>query len=171
MITSLPELYFRFKRFILLVKTKKVVPINYGSTASCSKPWIWVRLNLILTMRDIYINSSLILLIKIASSNRNTEFKDILPWDISQMITKTILISSRIVISFAMKLGIPSLLIGKLMENGMTAWSEFRNGGEGIVEEILASEEINQSKRPGLWEAKSGIRVGKLIILVRLFEI
>ena len=30
MITSLSEFYFRFRRFILLVLTKKVISINYG---------------------------------------------------------------------------------------------------------------------------------------------
>ena len=34
MISSLFELYSRFRRFILLVKTKKVVSINYGSSTS-----------------------------------------------------------------------------------------------------------------------------------------
>ena len=34
-ITSLSELYFRFRGFILLVQTKKVVSMNYGSTTSC----------------------------------------------------------------------------------------------------------------------------------------
>ena len=33
-ITSLSELYFRIKRFFLLVQTKKVISMNYGSTAS-----------------------------------------------------------------------------------------------------------------------------------------
>ena len=33
-ITSLSELYFRFKRFILLVQTKKVISMNYGSSTS-----------------------------------------------------------------------------------------------------------------------------------------
>ena len=33
-ITSLPELDFRFRRFILLVQTKKVILINYGSNTS-----------------------------------------------------------------------------------------------------------------------------------------
>ena len=31
-ITSLPELYFRFRRFVLLGKAKKVVSMNYGSS-------------------------------------------------------------------------------------------------------------------------------------------
>ena len=61
---------------------------------------------LILTMRDILINSNLKTLTKFTSSSRNTEFKDILSWDISQLITKTIPISTWIVMSHAMTLGI-----------------------------------------------------------------
>ena len=60
-------------------------------------------LDLILRMRDIQINSNLNLLTKITSSSRTTEFKDILSWNISQMITKTVPMSTRIVISYAMK--------------------------------------------------------------------
>ena len=33
-ITSLPELYFSFRRCILLVKTKKVISMDYGSCTS-----------------------------------------------------------------------------------------------------------------------------------------
>ena len=58
-------------------------------------------------MRDIYINSNMNLLKKFNISGRITEFKDILSWTISQMITKTIPISMRIVISYAMKRSIP----------------------------------------------------------------
>ena len=36
---------------------------------------------------------------------------------------------------------------GKSMETETTIWSEFPNGGKAIVEQLLASEEINQSKR------------------------
>ena len=32
-------LCFKFRRFILLVQTKKVISMNYGSSTSCSKPW------------------------------------------------------------------------------------------------------------------------------------
>ena len=52
-ITSLSELYFKFRRFILLVQTKKMISMNYGSSTSSWKPWRWVRLDLILTMRVI----------------------------------------------------------------------------------------------------------------------
>ena len=57
------------------------------------------------------------------------------------------------------------------MKTDTTTWSEFSNGGKSIVEQILASEEINKSKRTGLWESQSGMRVGKLTIWVRSFEI
>ena len=33
-IASLSEFYFRFRRFILLVQTKKVISMNYGSSTS-----------------------------------------------------------------------------------------------------------------------------------------
>ena len=51
-------------------------------------------------MRDISINSSRDLFTKFISSSRSIKLKDILPWNISQMITKTIPISTRIVISY-----------------------------------------------------------------------
>ena len=69
--------------------------------------WRWVRLDLILTMRShIYINFSLNPLSKFTSSSRSTRFKGIFLWNIPQMITKTILISTMIAIRYAMKQGI-----------------------------------------------------------------
>ena len=106
MITSLPELYFRIRRFILLMQMKKVISINYGSNTSIWKPWRWVRLNMILSMRDIYINSNLNPLKKFISSSRSTDFKDMLSRNIFQMITKTNWINTRIVISYEIKWGI-----------------------------------------------------------------
>ena len=47
-----------------------------------------MRLDLIFSMRDIYINSNLNPNSEFTSSSRSTEFKDILPRNISQMITK-----------------------------------------------------------------------------------
>ena len=64
-----------------------------------------MRLDLIVMMRDIYISSNMNLLKEFISSSRSTEFKDTLPWNISEMITKTIPISMRIVVSLAMKQG------------------------------------------------------------------
>ena len=48
------------------------------------------------------------------------------------------------------------------MEPETITRSKFSDGGKTIVEEILASEEINKSKRAGLRESKSGIGEGKL---------
>ena len=59
-----------------------------------------MRLNLILTMMDIYINSNMNPLTKFTSSSRSLELKDIFSWKIPQMITKTIPISMRIVIRY-----------------------------------------------------------------------
>ena len=101
----LSELYFRFKKNILWVQKKNVISMGYSSSTSSWKSWRWMRLDLIFSMRDIYINSNPNPLTKFTSS-RSTKFKDILPWNISQMITKTIPISTRIVISYAMKWGI-----------------------------------------------------------------
>ena len=58
-------------------------------------------------------------------------------------------------------------LVGKSMETETIIWWEFHNGGKAIVEQILVSEEVNKSKRAGLWESQSGIWVGKLTIWVR----
>ena len=65
---------------------EKVISMNYGSSTSSWKPWRWARLDLILSMRDLY-NSNLKPLKKFPSSRRTPEFKDILPWSIFQMIT------------------------------------------------------------------------------------
>ena len=62
-------------------------------------------------------------------------------------------------------------LVGKSMETETTTWSEFPNRGKAIIEQILASEERNKSKRAGLWESQSGIQLGKLTFWVRSFEI
>ena len=102
-ITSLSKLHVRFRRFILLAQTKKVISMNYDSTTSSRKPWRWLRLDLILLTRDIYINFNLNPLTKFTSSSRSTEFKDILSCNISQIISKTVLISKRIIVSIAMK--------------------------------------------------------------------
>ena len=52
-----------------------------------------------------------------------------------------------------------------------TTWSELPNGGKAIVEQILASEGRNKSKRAGLWQSQSGIQIEKWTFWVRSFEI
>ena len=125
-ITSLSEHYFKFRRFILLVQMKKVISMSYGSSTRSWKPWRWVRLDLMLTMRDVYINSVLKPLTTLASSSRSTEFKDILPWNISQAIAKTIPISTRMVMQW--NGASPFEFDGKSMGAETTTWSEFPNG-------------------------------------------
>ena len=49
-------------------------------------------------------------------------------------------------------------------------WSELSNGGKATLEKILASEEINKSKRAGLWNWQSRIQVENLTIWVRSFR-
>ena len=67
-----------------------------------------MRLDLILSMKDIYINSYLNPLTKFtSSSSKSSKPKDILPWDISQMLMNTIPINMKIVIIYAIKRGIP----------------------------------------------------------------
>ena len=149
-IISLPELYFRLKRFILLLQMKKLISMNYGSSTSSWKPWRWVRLDMILMMRDIYINSNLNPFTKFNSSSRNTEFKDILPWHSSQMITKTVPSSTRIVTRYVWKGVSGCEFDGKSMEIETTTWSEFPNRWKAIVEQILVTEERKKSKREGL---------------------
>ena len=85
----------------------KVISKNYGRSKCSWKPWRWVKLDLTLKMRNIYINSNVYPLTKFTSSSKSTEFKDILPWNISQIIIKTVPISTSVVISYAIKRGIP----------------------------------------------------------------
>ena len=128
-------------------------------------PQRWVRLDLILTMRDIYINSNLNPLTKFISSSRTTKLKNIFPWSISEMIMETVLIIMRIVISYTMKQGIPFWVWWKVK------WSDFPNGGKAFIEQILASEDRNKFKRAGLCESQLGIQVRKLTNWVRSSEI
>ena len=50
---------------------------------------------------------------------------------------------------------------GESMETETTR-SEFPNEGKAIVDQLLASEETNKSKRAVVRESQSGISVGKL---------
>ena len=80
--------------------------MNCGSSTRSWKLCRWVKLDLIFMTRDKCINFNLEPLRKFTSS-RSTKFKDILPWNISQMISNTIPISTRIVIMYAVKLCTP----------------------------------------------------------------
>ena len=131
--------------------------------------WRWVRLDLILSVRVICINSNLNPLTKFTSSSRSTEFKNILPCNNYQMIKKTVPFSTRIVIIYAMKQGIPLQIWWKVNGNcdKMIKISQWR----GSQCRTNISFRRKKSKRAKLWESQSGIQVGKLTIWMRLFEI
>ena len=99
-------LNFTFRRFTLFVQTKKVISMNYSSSTSSWKPSRWVRLELMLTMRYICINSTLnhsqnslaaaeALSLKISSHGTSLKYYKDHP------------ISTRIVISYMVKWAIP----------------------------------------------------------------
>ena len=75
-----------------------------------------MRLDLIFSMRDIYITPNLNPLTKFTSSSRNTVFEDILPCNISRMIMTIAPISMRIVLSYVMEQGSHCEYDGKSME-------------------------------------------------------
>ena len=62
--------YFRFRRFIIATHQKSDFHELWQHTSTC-KPWRWVRLDLIFTMRDIYINSNLKILTKFIRSSKS----------------------------------------------------------------------------------------------------
>ena len=147
---------------------QNVISMNYSSSTSSWQPWRWVRLDLI--FQFLTINSTLNPHIKVTSSRKSTKFKDILSGHISRIITKAVPVSTRIVISYAMKQGILLWIWWKVngnWDNNMIRISQWREShcrrNTGIRRK--------KSKRAGLWESQSGIQVGKLTIWVRSFEI
>ena len=139
---------------------------GWGSTVSRLEPlrghsllfttkslWTWVRFHLILTRRDIYINPNLNPLTKFTSSRRSTEFKDTLPWNISQMITKTIPISTTIVISYAMNQGILLWLYWQVngnWDNNMITISQRRESHCKTNTCVRKKKQIQKSKTVGV---------------------
>ena len=91
--------------------------MNYVSSKSSWNTRRWMRLNLKLMIRDVYINSKLNPLTKLTSSSRSTKLKNIFSRNISQMITKTVSISANLVISYSMKRGISVWLWQKVNGN------------------------------------------------------
>ena len=85
-----------------------------------------------------------------SSGSRSTELKDIFHWKISQMITKTVPINTRIVISYPMKRKSRFEFDEKSMETETTAQLEVSNRGKANVEQILALEDRNKSIRAGM---------------------
>ena len=96
--TRLPGIYVRFRIFILLVKIKNLICM------SSWRPWRWVTLDYIITIRNTYTNFKLNPAIKFTSSTEKPSFF-IPPWNISQIITKADLFRTRIVLSYLMQQG------------------------------------------------------------------
>ena len=70
-----------------------------------------------LTMKDIYINFTLNPLTKFICSKASFEFKDLLPWNISQAITETVPMNTKKVINYEMKQYIPFWVWQKVKGN------------------------------------------------------
>ena len=156
--TSMSELFFRFRRFILLVQKKKSDFYelwqqhkqlkNIKMTEACPD-----------TFDERFSYFNLTPLTKFTGSSRSTEFTYILSWNIPKMIMKTIPIITRIVISYEMKQGIPLWIWWKV--NG--------NWDINMIKIFQLKESIcrtNTSIR-----TRSGIQVVELTIWVRLFQI
>ena len=97
MINSLSKFTLDSKIYSIGTNEKKKISMSCGSITSNWKPWRWVR----------YSKSNLKPLTKSTCNGKKTAFKNILPWSISQMITKIISISTRTVTSYATKRSIP----------------------------------------------------------------
>ena len=123
--------------------------MRYSSSKNSWKPWRCTRCDLIFTVRNIYINFNLD---PLTWSSRSTKFKNTFAWNMSQMITKTIQINTRIVISCAMKSGIP---FGVLMKVKGNLGKNIRicQLRESDCRTNKSSEERNKSKRVGLCES------------------
>ena len=78
--------WYKSKKWFVQATTAAKAAANHG-----------VKLSDICNEGHIYINSNLNPLTKFTSNSRSNEFKDILPWSIPQIITKTAPISMRIV--------------------------------------------------------------------------
>ena len=135
---------------------KNLISMNYGSCTNSWKPWRWVRFNQILTMRYIYITSNLNLLIKFTSKSRSTEFKYILPWNISQMIMKTVPTSTKIVRSYVMKRDIQLRIWWRVNENWNNNMIRISLWRESHYRTNISIKR-NKQKRAGLWEPQSDI--------------
>ena len=108
-------------------------------------------------MAAAYQHSNLNPLTKFTTSSRSTKFKDILSWNISQMIKKTIPISMRIVISYAMEWGILLWISWKVTGNwdkNMIRISQWRESNCRTNTSIRRMKEIQKSRtmRIRVWD-------------------
>ena len=113
------KLQFRCRGFILLTKTKEAIFRGYSSSKSSWKPYRLLILDLIFMIRGMCINFILDPLTKFttSSSSRGINFTDILPWNISLMITKIVSINRRIITICTIKKEQPFWIWGKANKN------------------------------------------------------
>ena len=146
--SDLSQICIRFRRIILLVQTKNMISMNYGSSTSSWKPWRWVMLGLILqwgiytsiptwTHSQNSLAAAEELSLKISSHGTSPKW--------SKRPSKPARNSHKL----CDEMGRPILILV---------------GRQWIVEQILASEERKKSKRASLWEPQSGNRLGMLTI-------
>ena len=136
--------------------------MNYGSSTSSWKPWRWMWFELIFSMRNVYINSNLNQLTKFTGSSRSTKFKDILTWNISQLITKTIPISMRIVLSYEMKWDILLWICWKVngsWDNNMITISQWRESHcrTNTSDTRKKETQISKTMRITVWDSSRKI--------------
>ena len=81
------------------------------------------------------------------SNSRSTEFKDILLWNISQMITKTIPIGTRTVISYVMKWGISFWVWWKVSGKRQSHEQNFPMEGSHCRAKASIKKEVNPKEQ------------------------
>ena len=119
------------KQFIY--QTKKWLPRAMAAAQVAENhedEWSWTWY---LGWEDIHINSKLDPLTKLSTSSRSAKLKDILPLNISQMITTTVPISTRIVINCSMKRALPFQIEVESMKTETIKWLELPKGGKATV--------------------------------------
>ena len=120
--------------------------MNYDSNTRNWKPWRWIRLDLIFSMRDVYINPNLNPLTKFTNSSRSTELKDI-PLSIG------------IVISYTIKLGIPLWIWWKFngnWDNKTIRISQWRESHSRTNTSVRGNKEVQKSRtmRITVWDPR-----------------
>ena len=124
-----------------------------------------MQLCLIFTKRNICTNLNLDQLINLSSSSRITKLKDILPWNIYQMISMSMAIYR------VMKRVMKYLLLGlkesqwklRQQHDQNSPYREYHCRTNTMLK-------TNKSKIAGLWESQSGIWKSNFTIWVRSFD-
>ena len=131
------------------------------------------RLHLIFTMRHIHISFNLDPLAKFSTSRRSTESKDIHPYNISQMIKKTILIYTNLATSCVMERTISFWASKKFngnWDNKLIRISHWRESYCRTNTREINKKSINPKEQYSESQCQGFELVGKLTIWARPFE-